>query len=51
MRSWVVCETPDGVHLLRAADESPRAVEWLWHNWILNCPGFPGGALSEKIPL
>lgn len=34
MRSWVVCETPDGVHLLRAADESPRAVEWLWHNWI-----------------
>lgn len=34
MRNWVVSDTPDGVYLTRAADEKPRPVQWLWHNWI-----------------
>lgn len=40
MRSWIVSEEPDGVRLLRAADEQPCPSPWLWRHWL------PAGVLS-----
>ncbi|QXR35742.1 AAA family ATPase [Alcaligenes aquatilis] len=40
MRSWIVSEEPDGVRLVKASDEKPRASQWLWRHWL------PAGVLS-----